>query len=387
MQPRLRLLLGLAGLSLSLATGSGCGGALSAGPAAPAPDAGPDATSPAPLALGAADIARRLSLLLWERAPDATLLAGVYASPPANKEDVRRLALAMLKDDRARAGVGSFYRIWLRLDSIPGLRKDPDLLPGFTSSLAAAMAAEPESFGVFVTLDGDQRYPTLMTAPFSFVNEELAGVYGLTGVSGPELRRTMLDGTQRAGLLTQPGLLAMTKSTLNASASARGAFIQHQVLCAGVPTPSGESVGEPPPDMTNRQWIEAAAGAPGCRPCHDIIDPIGYGLGTFDAIGRFQTVEHGMPVDASGAVAVPPGGFATRMPFDGSVELAALLARLPEAQSCFAKQWLRHALGREVTENDAPSLADVQARFQAADLSIPALIAAVAASDAFLAPP
>jgi hypothetical protein len=209
----------------------------------------------------------------------------------------------MLGDARSRIGVGAFFRWWLQLDLVADVEKDPALFPAFSPAMKVAMAAEPEAFGVFVTLDGDHRYPTLMTAPFSFVNESLASVYGVAGVAGDTLRQVSLDPAQRAGLVTQPGLLARTHSTQNASASARGYFIVRRFLCAAAPeVPPGESGGEPPPNMTNRQWIEAATKSPDCRVCHAAFDPLGYGLGNFDAIGRFTTTEHGIPVDVKGAV-------------------------------------------------------------------------------------
>ncbi len=333
------------------------------------------------------ELARRLAALIWLQVPDDALLASIGALPTTTAEDVRRLASQMLTDGRAHAGVGAFYRIWLKLELVASLQKDPQLFPDFSPDLATAMATEPERFGVFVTLDGDHRYPTLMTASFSFVNGPLAGVYGLPGVTGPDFQKTDLDAKERAGVLTQPGLLAMTHSTQNASASARGLFVVNQFLCMPFPpSPPGEALGEPPPNMTNRQWIESATRDGSCRACHNVIDPLGYALGNFDAIGRYGTTDHGLPVDASGTVTTRTDGVADQLTFSGPIELAALMATRPEAQNCFAQQWLKFALGRDLTTADDSSLADIEARFRAADLSIPALIAAVAGSSAFLAP-
>jgi hypothetical protein len=373
-----------------LLLGAGCGArslAADAGVRAPVTDASPETRTGAPLTINGAEAAGRLSRFLWKQEPDPVLLASVDATPLATSEDVRRLALQMLGDARSRVGVGAFFRWWLRLDLVADVEKDPTLFPRFSPAMKVAMAAEPEAFGVFVTLDGDHRYPTLMMAPFSFLNESLASVYGVAGVVGDELRRVSLDPAQRAGLITQPGLLAMTHSTQNASASARGYFILRRLLCAVAPeAPPGEAGGEPPPDMTNRQWIEAQTANADCRVCHEALDPIGYGLGNFDAIGQFGTTEHGLPVDVRGALTLWLSTTRDRVTFEGPLQLAALLATRPEAQTCFARQWLRFAVGRELTMADEPTLTIADARFHAADLSIRELIGAVASSEAFLAP-
>lgn len=374
-----------------LLLGVGCGDrrlSVAEDAGAPVSDASPGTKVGAPLIISSADAVGRLSHFLLKQEPAPALLASVVATPLATSEDVRRLALQMLEDPRARVGVGAFFRWWLQLDLVENVEKDATLFPSFSPAMKAAMAAEPEAFGVFVTLDGDHRYPTLMTAPFSFLNASLASLYGVAGVVGDGLRQVSLDPTQRAGLVTQPGLLAMTRSTQNASASARGYFIVRRLLCAAAPeVPSGESAGEPPPNMTNRQWIEAqTAPNPACAVCHQAFDPPGYGLGNFDAIGRFATTEHGLPVDVRGALTgwgpTTPDG----LTFEGPLQLAALLATRPEAQKCFARQWLRFAVGRELTAADERSLSMADAHFHATDLSIRELIGAVASSEAFLAP-
>jgi len=142
--------------------------------------------------------------------------------------------------------------------------------------------------------------------------------------------------------------------------------------------PVGERRGDPPANTTNRAWIVAGTQAPVCQACHNIFDSIGFGLGYFDALGRFSTTEHGLPVDPSGTL--------LGMPFVDHLGLAALLANTRKAQDCFAQQWLTYAVGRNLGDADGPSLAAVQARFAATSQDIPSLIAAVAGSAAFLAP-
>ncbi|HXI59154.1 MAG TPA: DUF1592 domain-containing protein [Polyangia bacterium] len=350
----------------------------------PVPPAGPDASSEGgppvtPITLPVAELARRLSRFVWAEDADAPLLATVLGAPPRTTADVEALARQMLTDRRAHTGVGAFYGWWMRADLIAGLKKDATLFPEDSPTLRQAMADEPRAFGAYVTLDGDHSYRTLMTAPVSFVNAALADVYKIPGVTGQALQMVALDRQQRAGILTQPGWLAIGASDISPSASARGYFMLRRMLCAVFPTPPpDESSGDPPAGTTNRQWIEVAAGSAGCRPCHASLDPLGFGLGQFDALGRFSTTEHGVLVDPSGQLQD------TR--FADQRELAALLATRRQPQDCFAQQWLRFALGRELTAADQNSLTAVQARFAASAQDIPSLIAAVAGSDAFLAP-
>jgi len=169
--------------------------------APPTPGAGPEAAPPPPrpVALSADGVTNRLSRFLWGQDADDDLRRAVEAAAPATSANVEALARAMLADDRARAGVGAFYAWWLGTGDIVVGRKDPALFPEDGPALRQAMADEPRAFGSYVTLDGDHSYRTLMTAPFSFINEPLARVYQVARVMGATLQKTALDPQQRAG--------------------------------------------------------------------------------------------------------------------------------------------------------------------------------------------
>lgn len=337
--------------------------------------------APAPLAIDSDEVARRLAVLVWNQPADDAFQAQVAAAAPASNNAVAELALRMLEDPRARPGVAAFFRWWLESDRILETKKDPAFFASYTAELRQAMAAEGPAFGVHVTLDGDHRFPTLLTAPFSVINEDLAAIYNLAGVTGPTLRVMTLN-EDRSGIITQPGMLALGASATRASASARGSRILRILLCADVPSVAGEEAGEPPQDSTNRAWILAGTASSSCAPCHAVMDPIGFGLGNFDAIGRFSTTEQGQLVDVSGRLPASP----TSIACNGPVQLAWQLAVHPEAHACFADQWLRYALGRALTPADDPSRTSALARFTESRLDIRTLIGAVATSDSFLAP-
>ncbi|MEA2696685.1 MAG: hypothetical protein QOI66_956 [Myxococcales bacterium] len=179
----------------------------------------------------------RMAGVIWNGAPDADLLSQDSAGHFTTVEDLYGPARQMLADPRATVGVGAFYRWWLNLPAIVTVTKDQALFPEFNSALAADMAKEPETFGVNVTLPMNGTYQQLITAPFSFINERLAAIYGVAGVTGTDLQMVALNAQQRAGLLTQPGLLALTSNANRNNVPARGSYIDVKMLCKQIPAP------------------------------------------------------------------------------------------------------------------------------------------------------
>jgi hypothetical protein len=338
---------------------------------------------PRPLTVGARQAVTRLARLLWEVPPDAALLALADSGALVTTEDVRMLALRMLEDDRTRAGVGGFYRWWLDLEKIATLTKDPQRYPRFTAATRSAMAAESETFGIHVTLDDDALFTTLLTAPFSFLNEDLAEIYGVAGVMGSELRRVALDPAMRAGLFTQPGLLAMNSNPVSTSPSRRGTFLNQKLLCRPVPSPPPDVTVTPPeqpvPATTTRELVMRLVAEPTCAGCHALIDPIGFGYENFDAVGYFRVTENGLPIDSSGQL--PAEGMSA---FNGPVQLAFILASHPEAQECMTKKWLEYAIGRSLNESDTLSARSAHHFFRASGFNLREVIAGVGQTDSFL---
>jgi hypothetical protein len=355
-------------------------------------DGGTDGASPpadpvpVPLAISAREALTRVARVLWESAPDSALVAMADSGGVATDADVRKIALDMLADPRSRAGVGHFYRWWLELDRAAAVQKDAALFPQFSPAVGALMASETEALGVDVTLNGDGRFPSLMRASHSFLNETLAAFYGVPGVTGSDLRKVDLDPTQRSGIFTQLSLLTLTASSNSwTSPSRRGVLIVRKMLCMNsVPPP--ESLEQPAPvtqpSLTNRQRIEMTVSSQAaCTLCHQQFDPFGFAYERFDSIGRVRLTDSGMPIDTSGHVSTPNGD---AFSFDGPIELAAILANLPSAHRCMSSQWLEYTLGRTLTAEDAPSVTGIHERFQASSLNLRTLIAAAVSSSAFL---
>ncbi len=354
---------------------TGIGGAI--GPSNPSGAAG----GPGPgLGISDAELAHRLATFLWAAPPDAALLNRVALSAPQTRQDVDFIAATMLKDPRARDGATVFYRKWLDLDHFAAITKDPALFPEFTPALRDDMVGEALQFTLYVTFDGDGRFPTLFTAEFSFLDAPLAEIYGVDGVTGSERVMTMLDPDQRAGVLTLPAVLGNVSNSDLPPVTARGRFANGIVTGGFIPGPPGVPMIPPAADQTTRDWLASQIQAATCAACHNLLDPTGVAFLSYDALGRFSMTERGMPVDDAGSWS--RDGVAP-VSFHGARGLADLLASSPDARDGFVSQWLTLAVG---DANDATSLQQASDAFVANNLDIQALIAAVTTTDAFLAP-
>jgi hypothetical protein len=387
---------GAAGAGPTGAAGSGTAGTSSTGAAgtsstgaagtSPTGSAGTGVLVPTPLAISGLEAVTRIANVLWSSSADRDVLVRAQEGSYATKDDLYPLIHAMLADPRAAVGVGKFYRWWLNLDTIATTEKDATLFPSYTPDLQSDMANETETFAVAMTLKTDGTYQGLMTSPSTFVNARLADIYGLTGVTGDALQPVMLDPTQRAGLLTQPGLQALGSFATRNSPTTRGVHIQEQFLCVPIPAPPANTppFTAPAAGTTLRATLSAETAQAICQACHSIIDPPGFAFETFDAIGRWRTVDNGAPVNVSGLLLNE--GDLSPTPFAGPLELATDLAMSKSSQQCLVRQWLAYVGNTTTAMIDDAAVAPVYASFQASSFNLQALIVAVLTSDTFLAP-
>lgn len=330
------------------------------------------------------EVASRLSYFLWDSMPDDILLAAAEGDELRSAEDVRAQAERMLADPRAKDGIASFHLQWLGVDDMSTLEKDAEMFPGFDEALKDAMRAETADFADYVIREGDGTLETLLTAPFTVIDERMAAVYGVTlppdHVPGEPV---MLDPTQRAGLVTHASLLAKYAHVDQSSPVHRGVIIRENFLCQTLPPPP-ENVDNVPPDpdpnATTRERFAEHTEDPACAGCHVLIDGIGFGFEHYDAIGAWRDMEGTLPVDASGEVL---GTDEINGEFDGAVELANKLAQSTEVQECVATQWMSFALGRVPGEDDTCSTDDLIARFQDSGHDVRELVLALVETEAF----
>lgn len=332
------------------------------------------------------EVAARLSYFLWGSMPDDRLAAAADAGALATVEQIAAEARTMLDvgDGRARRAVSEFYRQWLGLGALDGLIKDTVVHPQFTEELRAAMRAETPAFIEHVLWSGDRRLKTLFTSPLGFVTAPLAGVYGVTVPAGAAPQMVMLDPTQRAGLLTQAGVLAVHALPNQSSPVARGKFVREQILCQEAPPPPPNLMVTPPEVDATRSTRERFAqhtADPACSVCHELMDPIGFGYESYDAIGRHRTMDGPRAVDDSGWVANSKD---LDGPFRGARELGDKLAGSAQVRDCVATQWFRYAFGRFDAPGDVCSLTQLRTAFTTSGADMRELLVALTQTESFL---
>jgi cytochrome c551/c552 len=330
--------------------------------------------------VGSYELASRLSYFLWSSMPDAELLRvageGRLAQPSVLDAQVRR----MLRDPKAFALVENFAGQWLQFKNIDVVRPDLERFREFDEGLRQAMRRETELF-----LDNVFRHNRsvleLLNANYTFLNERLARFYGIDGVSGEEFRRVELAGKPRGGgILEQASILTISSYSTRTSPVLRGKWILENILNAPPPPPPpgvstlDESKAE---SGTMREQMEQHRKNPACSSCHARMDPLGFGLENFNAIGAWRTQDGKFPIDAAGTL---PDGRSFRTP----AELKALLL---EDRDVFVRgltaKLLMYALGRGLERSDRPTVAAIADKLAGQDYAFSQLVLAIVHSVPF----
>jgi mono/diheme cytochrome c family protein len=260
------------------------------------------------VALGDHQLASRLSYLFWATTPDAELSALADAGKLHEPEVLAAQARRLIADPRSRALFDGFGAQWLGLDKLAGKTFDAAKFPQMTQALRAAMVEEARLLFDSV-LREDRSLETLIDADYTFLNDDLAKIYGLPAVGGPALHRVSLKDPNRGGVLSMPGVLATSSFPNRTGPVNRGVWVLEQVLGEHVPPPPANvpSLEKQDPTkvagLTLRQRTEMHRADPTCASCHKVLDPIGFGLENFDAIGRWRDRdEAGTAIDAVGVL-------------------------------------------------------------------------------------
>ena len=342
-------------------------------------DPGPAIKEGAVVQLGNYQIANRLSYFLWGTMPDTTLFVAAAGSELSTADGVGTQVTRMLADTKAQSFVADFIEDWLDVNVLASRPKDAKLYAMWNQDLASAMETEFRTFGTTAVL-GTGLFAELLTGNQSSVNQALATVYGVSGVTGTTPKAVTFDASQRGGILTLAGFLAVTGASDGSSPVRRGHAIYTRLLCGALPDPPANV---PPPDppmpgLTTRQRFEAHDMNACTGACHVAMDPIGYGFEHYDGIGAYRTTDQSLPVDSNGSIMLD----GKTQTFTDAVGLAKLLAESPAAQACFARQMTRYALNRWDTAADAASIESAVTRFKGT-LNMRDLITGVATSRTF----
>jgi hypothetical protein len=301
------------------------------------------------------ELASRLSFFLWSSIPDEELLRVAEAGQLRAQLDTQ--VARMLRDAKANALVENFAGQWLHLRNVSGWRPDPDKFPQFDDSLRNALQRETELLFQYI-MRADRSVLDLVNADYSFLNERLARHYGITGIRGGQYRKVDLPDSKRGGILTHASILTVTSYPTRTSPVLRGKWILENVL--GAPPPP------PPPDVPNlaesanvsasdlRKALEQHRANAACASCHSRLDPLGFSLENYDAVGRYRAKEGGVEIDASGAL---PGGITIR----GAGDLKRIMVeRRDEFVECLAEKLLTYALGRGLESYDQPTIREIR---------------------------
>ena len=301
--------------------------------------------------------AARLSYWLTTSAPDADLYAaaasGALNDPSGIATQVQRLLVVPSAGSHRSPFLENFPGQWLQLSAAAAAAPSPTLFPKFDELLRQALGDESRLFFASAVNEGRSALD-LVRSDFSFLNERLASHYGIAGVTGAEMRRVSTAGTLRGGILTQASFLTATSSSENTSIVQRAKWVLTNLLCEHLPLPPPGIVDSvPPPDpglgLTNRESLSIRTKNPPCNGCHLSMNPIGFGLEVFDAVGALRSTDKGKPIDASGQL--PDGQM-----FQDTEGLMQLLKQDPRFPACMTKKMLTYALGRGL---DAACDADV----------------------------
>jgi mono/diheme cytochrome c family protein len=328
---------------------------------------GTDAARP----LSEHELASRLSYFLWSSMPDDALLRcadqGILKQPAVLAAQVQR----MLKDSKSRALVENFGGQWLELRKLESAKPDKGRFPSFDDYLLMSMRRETELFFENIVRQ-DLSILDFVDGNYTFLNERLAQLYKIPGVSGPEFRKVDLTGVERGGVLTQASVLTVSSYATRTSPVLRGRWILENFLNAPPPPP--------PPDVPNldetqigqsaslREQLEQHRTNTTCASCHARMDPLGFGLENFDAIGAWRTQDGKFPIDASGTL---PDGRS----FKGPQELKAILRadRAAFAEG-LTEKLLIYALGRGLERYDRPTVKKITNRLAAENYRFSSLV-------------
>ena len=329
-------------------------------------------------------LASRLSYFLWDSMPDEALFAAAQAGQLSTVEGIETQARRMLGEAAARRAVVNFHRQWLDYDRIETINLDPATYPEYYWELNEELKEGLSRRIEHVIFDGSSTLNELLTSPDAWVNESLAGIYGVEAPSAGSWELRQLPAEERAGLLTDAGWLASRAHAVHPSPVQRGVFVLERLICSPPPPPPPDVDTNPPNDdqaqaQTNRERYEQHKTDEVCAACHTAIDGIGMGFEHYDSLGRWRDLDNGFEVDASGELL----GTEVNGPFDGAIELAALLGQSQTVRDCVTTQYFQYALGRNEADEDSCALEALQTSFSESEGNIQELLVSIVTSDAF----
>ncbi len=338
--------------------------------------------------------AARLSYVLWDTMPDEALITAAERGALDTPAGIEATARRMLTDPRARQAADEFIAQWFRFDSIVTMVKERRAFPLFNRELALAMTEETRRLAADLIWN-NRSFMEFYTANYTFLNSDLAALYKLPAPPEEFAKVAFPDTSDRGGgVLGHGSFLSLTGKPADTSITARGLFVREHILCQQVPQPPpGVNTNLPAADvvaLTNRDKLRVHLTNPSCASCHNLIDPIGFGLEKFDGSGarrekarvelpKYDRKQDNKVVEAE----IDNSGWVTGIEnseFKSPKELGPILAANAQCQECVVKQYFRFAMGRHETAADRPVIERVTARFRESGFRFQDMIVALAGS-------
>lgn len=341
----------------------------------------PDAARPGLARLTGHELATRLSYLLWGTMPDQKLFDAASSGALASVDGVEKQALAMLDDAvKAQPTIWSFTRQWLRIGNLAGVDRPMADYPLFSEAVRSAMGEETRRLIEDYTSRPGVPLLGLLDSETTFVDAALAPLYGVAAPASGWAKVTLPVEQQRRGILTHASVLTLTGSVGATTPILRGKYVRQILLCDELPPPPPEVASLPAaqPGTSERERLAVHRSDPACSGCHALLEPLGFGLSHFDAIGQYrQSDSAGQAIDAQGVI----DGLDDAA-FNGSAELAARLRQEPKVAACLSTHLVRFALGRKETTSESCTIGQLSSVLtQGGDYR--ALVRALVRSDAF----
>ena len=325
------------------------------------------------------ELASRLSYFLWSSMPDRELMD--HARDGSLQENLQPQVLRMLQDARSRSLVENFGAQWLQLRDLANSMINTEQFPQFNDQLRAAMRTETEMFFASI-IQEDRSVIDFIDGKYTFLNDILASHYGIEGVEGEAFRRVPLDGIQRSGVLTHASILTLTSNPTRTSPVKRGKWILKQMLGSPPPPPPPgvDELTEEDPQLasqTLRQRLEKHRSKETCAVCHARMDPLGFSLENYDAIGRWRNKDGDHPIDDQGTL---PDG----RQFNGSAGIKEILkGDVSQFRWCLAEKMLIFALGRGIEYYDYRTIHEITEAMVVGEDRFSALVMAIVHSRPF----
>jgi hypothetical protein len=332
-------------------------------------------------ALNDFELATRLSYFLWSTMPDDELFQLAEKGQLQRDEVLISQVKRMLADKKSQALIDNFASQWLNLRSLEEVSVDTTKFKSFDERLRRDLQTETLLFFESVMRE-NRSVLDLIDGQYTFLNERLAKHYEVAGVKGDNFRKVALDDTRRAGVLTHGSILTLTSNPTRTSPVKRGKWIMDNILGAAPPEPPPDVpelavTQEKNPNASLREQLELHTKDPSCAVCHVQMDPLGFGLENFDAIGRWREKDGKTPVDSSGTL---PSGER----FSSPVELAKILRKREEPFGrAFAKKLLTFALGRGLKYYDRCAVDTIVEQAKSNEYRFSTFVAEIVKSEPF----